>query len=206
MTPSPSQSPVRASRRLRMPAASPSTTWQTHAKAEQRLSALASVCDRLTHDFGTWRVPWGDLNRYQRVTGAVGRSLRGDALPRSPSPRRPGVARVGADLRGTAGKYYGTSGSSFVAIVATRSARAVEIGGEGGSPGSAHFAIPLCRGPCGRRKRFYPEELDGHVGDHPVAGAPHAAYFQRTRPPPPRRGAKLAPAPAHGDDDAILEE
>ena len=44
---------------------------ETRASSAQRLDALASVVDKLTADFGTWKLPWGDVNRFQRLTGDI---------------------------------------------------------------------------------------------------------------------------------------
>ncbi|HEV3140588.1 MAG TPA: penicillin acylase family protein, partial [Vicinamibacterales bacterium] len=41
------------------------------ATADQMLQALTAACDKLAADFGTWRTPWGDINRYQRNDGAI---------------------------------------------------------------------------------------------------------------------------------------
>ena len=41
----------------------------THASAQQRLEALAAASDKLQQDFGSWRTPWGEINRFQRLTG-----------------------------------------------------------------------------------------------------------------------------------------
>jgi len=38
------------------------------AADEQLLQALSSAVDKLTADFGTWKTPWGDINRYQRLS------------------------------------------------------------------------------------------------------------------------------------------
>ncbi len=51
--------------------------------AEQKLSVLARVSDRLEHDFGTWRVPWGEINRCQRLTGDIVQKFN-DAAPSIP--------------------------------------------------------------------------------------------------------------------------
>jgi acyl-homoserine-lactone acylase len=144
--------------------------------AEQRLAALATVCDRLTRDFGSWRVPWGDFNRYQRLTADPVPHFS-DAAPSIPVPFTAGtwgsLASFAARRHDGTAKYYGTSGNSFVAIVElgdrgsgrTVSARAVSIGGESGDPGSAHFADQSSRYAAGalRKVYFYPEELQGHV-------------------------------------------
>jgi acyl-homoserine-lactone acylase len=141
------------------------------AGAEQRLAALASVCDRLTRDFGTWRVPWGDVNRYQRLTGDLVQHFS-DAAPSLPVPFTAGtwgsLASFGARRYEGTTKYYGTGGNSFVAIVELGdrvSARALSIGGESGDPGSPHFRDQASRYAEGllRKVYFYPEDLEGHV-------------------------------------------
>jgi len=141
------------------------------AGAARRLSALASVCDRLARDFGTWRVPWGDVNRYQRVTGDLVQRFS-DAAPSTPIPFTAGIwgslASFGARRYEGTAKYYGTGGNSFVAIVELGdrvSARAVSIGGESGDPRSAHFGDQVSRYAEGalRKVYFYPDELRGHV-------------------------------------------
>ena len=35
------------------------------------LQALAAASDKLTADFGTWKTPWGDINRFQRLTDDI---------------------------------------------------------------------------------------------------------------------------------------
>jgi acyl-homoserine-lactone acylase len=141
------------------------------AGAAQRLAALASVCDRLSRDFGTWRVPWGDVNRYQRLTGDVEQRFRDDA-PSTPVPFTAGtwgsLASFAARRREGTAKYYGTSGNSFVAIVEFGervSARAASTGGESGDPASPHFADQVGRYASGalRTVYFFPDELAGHV-------------------------------------------
>src|SRR6185369_7008945 len=50
---------------------------------QQLLEALAAASDRLTADFGTWKTPWGAINRYQRLDDAIA-SHFDDAAPSSP--------------------------------------------------------------------------------------------------------------------------
>ncbi len=40
----------------------------TRAAPDQLLQALATASDKLAADFGKWQTPWGDINRYQRLT------------------------------------------------------------------------------------------------------------------------------------------
>ena len=38
---------------------------------EQLLSALSTASNKLTADFGKWQTPWGEINRFQRLTGDI---------------------------------------------------------------------------------------------------------------------------------------
>ncbi|MGC1619312.1 MAG: penicillin acylase family protein, partial [Candidatus Acidiferrum sp.] len=38
---------------------------------EVLLQSLSDASDRLAADFGTWKTPWGDINRFQRLTGDI---------------------------------------------------------------------------------------------------------------------------------------
>jgi acyl-homoserine-lactone acylase len=141
-----------------------------HTSAERRLTALSAVSDRLQHDFGSWRIPFGSINRYQRLTGAIVQNFT-DAGPSVPVPfassRWGSLASFGASRYEGTNKYYGTKGNSFVAIVEFGekvSARAVSIGGESGDPKSVHFDDQTARYTDGalRPVYFYPADLVGH--------------------------------------------
>ena len=74
-----------------------------------------------TRDFGSWRTPWGEINRFQRLTGDIVQTVPRRPAPASPcpSPRRSGARwprSARARYPGTK-RYYGTSGNSFVAVV-----------------------------------------------------------------------------------------
>ncbi len=43
----------------------------TRVSDEARLTALAAACKRLSEDFGTWRTPWGQINRFQRLNDDI---------------------------------------------------------------------------------------------------------------------------------------
>ncbi len=43
----------------------------SNAPAEQLLQSLSAASDRLTADFGTWKTPWGDINRFQRLNDDI---------------------------------------------------------------------------------------------------------------------------------------
>lgn len=142
-----------------------------HTSAQQKLSVLASVVDRLERDFGTWRVPWGDMNRAQRLTGDIVQHFSDTAasIPvEFTSSRWGSLASFGARRHPGTNEYYGTSGNSFVAIVEFGdriSARAVSMGGESGDPKSPHFNDQAERYADGslREVYFYPSQLVHHT-------------------------------------------
>jgi acyl-homoserine-lactone acylase len=141
------------------------------APPEQKLRALAAASDRLERDFGSWGVAWGDINRFQRLTGDIVQPFS-DARPSIPVPFTSGVwgslASFGARSYPGTKRYYGTSGNSFVAVVEFGDkvrARAVTAGGESGDPRSPHFNDQAERYSLGnlREVYFYPAQLKGHT-------------------------------------------
>jgi acyl-homoserine-lactone acylase len=139
--------------------------------ARQKLEALAIVSDRLEREFGRWNTPWGEVNRFQRLTGDIAHpfSDSGPSLPVAFTSGRWGsLASFGAAPRNGSKRWYGTSGNSFVAVVEFGPrvrARAVTAGGESGDPGSPHFNDQAGRYSKGdlREVYFYPEQLKGHT-------------------------------------------
>jgi len=141
------------------------------ATAEQHLQALATASDMLTTRFGTWKTPWGDINRFQRLTDDIVHPFD-DAKPSIPvgfpSARWGSLASFGARSYKGSKKIYGTSGNSFVAVVEfgdSVRARAVTAGGESGDPASRHFNDQTLRYSTGdlREVYFYPSQLKGHI-------------------------------------------
>ena len=114
----------------------------------QRLAALATAADRLTQDFGSWQVPWGEINRFQRNDGAIAQTFD-DAKPSIPVPftssQWGSLASFGAKRYPGTKRYYGTSGNSFVAVVEfgpRLRAWAVTAGGESGTSRLAALQRP----------------------------------------------------------------
>ncbi len=135
------------------------------------LDALSSAVDELTADFGNWRIPWGDINRFQRLDDAIA-SHFDDSKPSIPvaftSSRWGSLASFGARAYPNTKKWYGTSGNSFVAAVEfgdSVRARAVTAGGESGDPASPHFDDEAARYATGNLRvvYFYPKQLLGHT-------------------------------------------
>jgi acyl-homoserine-lactone acylase len=141
------------------------------ATPAERLDALAEATDRLTADFGTWKVKWGDINRFQRINDDITQHFD-DAGPSIPVPfasaQWGSLASFGAKRYADTKKFYGSSGNSFVAVVEFGDrvrARAVSAGGESGDPKSKHFNDQAERYASGnfREVYFYPDQLVGHI-------------------------------------------
>src|SRR5207245_5686845 len=141
------------------------------APADQLLQSLVAASDKLAADFGTWKTPWGDINRFQRLTGDIVQPFN-DAGPSIPvaftSSRWGSLASFGARTYKGTKKMYGTSGNSFVAVVEFADrvrARAVTAGGESGDPSSPHFGDQAARYSTGnlRDVYFYRADVERHV-------------------------------------------
>ncbi|MGA1995557.1 MAG: penicillin acylase family protein, partial [Bryobacteraceae bacterium] len=143
----------------------------SRAPTEQLLQSLAAASDRLAADFGKWETPWGEINRFQRLTGDIVQPFN-DAKPSIPvgftSAIWGSLASFGARAYPGTKKWYGTSGNSFVAVVEFGQqvrAKAVSAGGESGDPASKHFNDQAARYSTGdlRDVYFYRDELRGHT-------------------------------------------
>src|SRR5262249_37475171 len=114
----------------------------TRASDADLLGALAAAADSLTRQFGSSRVPWGEVNRFQRLDDAIDPKFD-DSRKSIPVPFTSGIwgslASFGARAYPGTRKRYGSSGNSFVAVVEFGErveARAVTIGGASGHPDS----------------------------------------------------------------------
>jgi acyl-homoserine lactone acylase PvdQ len=143
----------------------------TRTPPQQLLQSLAAASDRLTADFGSWKTPWGEINRFQRLTGDIVQPFN-DAGPSIPvgftSSLWGSLASFGARPYPGTKKWYGTSGNSFVAVVEFGEkvhAKAVTAGGESGNPSSPHFNDQAKRYSTGdlRDVYFYRSDLNKHI-------------------------------------------
>jgi acyl-homoserine lactone acylase PvdQ len=135
------------------------------------LESLAAASDRLTADFGTWKTPWGDINRFQRFNDDIAPRFD-DAKPSIPVGFTyslwGSLASFAAHPYPGTKRWYGNSGNSFVAVVEfgkTVRAKAVTAGGESGNPASPHFDDEAERYRAGnlRDVYFYRSQLQGHT-------------------------------------------
>ena len=107
---------------------------------------FTDVLSQLTLDFGQWDLPWGEINRYQRLNGDIYQEFD-DKQPSIPvgfaSGRWGALAAYGVSYTSDkAKKIYGTRGNSFVAVVEfgeTLKAKSMLAGGQSGHPNSLHF-------------------------------------------------------------------
>jgi acyl-homoserine-lactone acylase len=141
------------------------------APAQILLESLVVASDKLAADFGSWRTPWGEINRFQRLTGDIVQPFNdgGPSIPVPfPSAQFGSLASFGARAYPGTKKWYGTSGNSFVAVVEFGDkvrAKAVTAGGESGHPSSKHFNDEATRYASGalRDVYFYRDQLKGHI-------------------------------------------
>lgn len=110
-----------------------------------RLRVLAETVAMLEQDFGRWNTHWGDVNRFQRLTGDI-QQPHDDRAPSLPVAMASGnwgaLASFGARRFPGTKKIYGSNGNSFVAVVEfgdRLKAKTLLAGGQSGDPSSVHF-------------------------------------------------------------------
>jgi acyl-homoserine-lactone acylase len=146
----------------------------TRASAAERLTALEAAIAALTKDFGSSQVSWGEINRFQRLTGDLVQPFAdsGASIPVGFASARWGsLASFQARPYPGTKRWYGTSGNSFVAVVEfgdSVSARAVTAGGLNSVPGSKHFNDQADRYARGALR---PVEMGAGVAGSIVSGA-----------------------------------
>jgi acyl-homoserine lactone acylase PvdQ len=125
----------------------------------------------LEKKFGRWNVPWGEINRYQRLTGTMDETFADDkpSLPVGFASARWGMlasfdSRTSPDTK----KRFGTGGASFICAVEfgkTVKAKSLLTGGESGDPQSKHFSDQALMYTKGEFKDvwFYKEEVLKHA-------------------------------------------
>jgi acyl-homoserine-lactone acylase len=143
----------------------------TELAPQERLYALARASARLTEDFGSWQTPWGQINRFQRLTGDVVQPFD-DSKPSIPVPYASGnwgsLAAFGMTSTPKTKRIYGERGNSFVAAVEFGKrvrAKSILAGGESGDPKSPHFndqAEMYARGEF-KDVLFYKDDVEKHL-------------------------------------------
>ncbi|MEE2862650.1 MAG: penicillin acylase family protein [Gemmatimonadota bacterium] len=151
---------------------------EKRATRDDHLQSLAAATSLLTTEFGDWKIPWGEINRFQRINGDIQQPFS-DSEPSIPvgfhSGRWGSLASFGARRYPGTARRYGTSGNSFVAVVEFGervTALAVTAGGESGDPSSPHFNDQAERYATGalRPVYFYPEDISANAEETYVPG------------------------------------
>ncbi|MEO9512491.1 MAG: acylase [Flavobacteriaceae bacterium] len=119
--------------------------WGSASPDAEKIALFQETVNQLVQDFGTWKIPWGEVNRYQRLNGDI-RQPFDDSKPSIPigfaSGRWGALAAYGARYDNGTKKIYGTRGNSFVAAVEFGEkirAKTILVGGQSGNPNSKHF-------------------------------------------------------------------
>lgn len=142
----------------------------------EKVKALKETVSDLQRDFKTWQVAWGEVNRFQRLSGKIDAGFD-DAQTSLAVPFTSSfwgsLAAFGSRRYPNTKKMYGTVGNSFVAVVefgkragpndvsGRVKARSVMTGGASGDPASPHFndqASLYCEGKF-KDVLFYKEDV-----------------------------------------------
>lgn len=143
----------------------------TQLSSKQRLEALVRASGKLSADFGSWKTPWGEINRFQRLTGDIVQPFD-DSQPSIPVPFASGnwgaLAAYGQTSPQRTKRIYGERGNSFVAAVEFGPkirAKSILAGGQSGDPASPHFndqAAMYARGEF-KDVLFYKEDVERNL-------------------------------------------
>lgn len=108
------------------------------------VQSLEEVVNELTAGAGTWRVPWGELNRLERRQsgGMEPFSDQEKSLPIAGAPGDVGIIFNFNARQSRTRRRYGVSGDSFVSVIEfgpVVKARSVLVFGEDSNPASPHY-------------------------------------------------------------------
>ena len=138
------------------------------ADPEERLEVFQTAIKKLAEDFGSWKTPWGEFNRFQRLDGKINQEFD-DSKPSIAVGMASGswgaLASYGTRFGKDTKRQYGTSGNSFVAVVEFGDkvkAKSILAGGQSGDPNSPHFDDQAQRYADGEFKEvaFYREDVE----------------------------------------------
>ncbi len=144
---------------------------QTRLTPEERLASLERASAKLEQDFGTWQTPWGEINRFQRISGDIDQQYD-DSKPSYPvafpSAHWGSLASFGMVAKQKTKRIYGDRGNSFVAAVEFGPrvrAKSILAGGQSGDPKSPHFADQAEMYSRGEFKDvlFYKEDIEKNL-------------------------------------------
>ncbi|WP_394774612.1 penicillin acylase family protein [Flavobacterium sp.] len=116
-----------------------------NATVKQLIPQLQEVVKDLNSKWGTWKVAWGEINRFQRSSGDIDLKYD-DSQPSLPIAFGPGswgsLPSFKSNYQNGSKKRYGYNGNSFVCAVEFGSkikAKSLLAGGNSGNSTSKHF-------------------------------------------------------------------
>lgn len=133
----------------------------------KQLQQLVAVVSALQKKYGFWKVSWGSINRYQRLTGKFDEEYADTkeslAVPLSSSRWGSLPAFESRTMNNSKGRY-GYSGNSFIAAVEFGKkikAKTIVTGGHSNNPASLHFKDQAAGYSYGKFKEvfFYREDV-----------------------------------------------
>jgi acyl-homoserine lactone acylase PvdQ len=137
------------------------------ATPKELLPPLAAVIRELQTKFGKWNITWGEINRYQRISGDIIQKYKDDQ-PSYPvgfaSASWGQLPSYNSRYYSATNKRYGVSGNSFICAVEFGKkikAKSLLAGGNSGNPSSKHFTDQLEMYTKGQFKDvlFYKEDV-----------------------------------------------
>jgi acyl-homoserine lactone acylase PvdQ len=145
--------------------------FAANAKPEELLPPLVAAIDDLQRRYGNWKIPWGEINRFQRISSDIDNKFD-DSKPSIPvgfvsSTWGMLPSYTSRTYPGTT-KRYGVNGNSFICAVEFSKkikAKSLLAGGESGNENSKHFTDQGLMYSKGEFKDvlFYKEDLMKHV-------------------------------------------
>jgi len=141
------------------------------SSANHLLLPLVKAIKNLEDKHGSWKMPWGAINRYQRISSDINQVYKDDEVS-YPVPFASAIWGMlpSYNSRYFAGtkKRYGVSGNSFVCAVEFGikvKAKSLLAGGNSGNPSSPHFTDQLLMYTKGIFKDvlFYKEDVIQHI-------------------------------------------
>ena len=152
--------------------------FAAHAKPDELLLPLLATIKDLETKFGKWQIPWGEINRFQRMSPDIDNKFDDNkpSIPVGFAASTWGMlpSFVSRVYPGTK-KRYGYNGNSFIcAVEFVRNnssggkkikARSLLTGGESGNENSSHFSDQALMYSKGQFKDvlFYREDVMKHV-------------------------------------------
>jgi acyl-homoserine lactone acylase PvdQ len=114
-----------------------------NVSSEEKVNLLYDTIKDLQKRFGSWKIPWGDMNRYQRVGSGENFDDSKSSLPVGLASATWGSLPSFQSRHFTnSNKRYGFSGNSFVACIEFGKkikAKSIITGGQSFDPSSKHF-------------------------------------------------------------------